>query len=692
MRGYGRFARGCAAFTLICGGIAVAGVVTQGCGGDDSNGASNSDSGNGISADGGVGIVAQNVSAYVGRVAQIDASQSTRPDGTPPLAFTWTLTGQPAGSKLSTSDIQGANTETPSITPDIAGAYTLHGEATTNGVTGTADVTVNGVNGDVYFVEVNGRQFPPTAQIETVQMDGTNRHALNCAREIFPLGDVKDGSTGSLPLEAGADAGFEALLLPAFVSIFLGPIVDVTLDTWESPTADQPSRVAFGDFVGALSNPDAGSIALVAATTDNTCIKPPHPLHAVAAQGSSPNVWQPRFSPDGSRIAYVEDRGAAGDGGVFGANNTYEYISTVGFDGSDAHTVASYCPVVTDACWGDHLFPRRPQWLDATHVAWIRSAAGANSAQHPISWEIVSASDADNGVPSRVMACTSYVVPYSFGFVSGPNLPPGAILANYQPTATAAEDLVILAPDPTGTCQVVTNLTNLPFGSKESYARDFAISPDGTTAAFLMHSQDRVDSGTTANPLQADAASLSLNFVTSGGGEIWTVPIDGSKPPAPLNANPRQAFYGPRFISGGTRLAWNGQGPLPPDIIAQIEAGLGPDSGFAKDDSGINNLVGGFFGGAPAMLVAPVAGGDVTVVASTDTDNGAFPLGGGNGGGCQCTPECVLQCPTQNCNNNVSGRHPELPLGTSAAIGALLVWRRRTRRSDKKKSRAQKDV
>ncbi|MGH7329116.1 MAG: hypothetical protein ACREJX_12265, partial [Polyangiaceae bacterium] len=447
--------------------------------------------------------------------------------------------------------------------------------------------------------------------------------------------------------------------------------------TWESPVAGQPSRVAFGDFATAIGEGDAGSISLVAATTDNTCSKPPHPLHAVVAEGQSPNVWQPRFSPDGSRIAYVEDRGSAPEAGI--ADNTYEYISTVGFDGSDSHTLSTYCPVVTDGCWGEHLFPRRPQWQDATHVAWIRGASGTNSAQHPISWEIVSATDNDNATPTLVMSCTSYGVPYSFGFVSGQSIPANAIIANFQPSATAAEDLVILAPDSSGQCQVVTNLTNLPGGSKDSYARDFAISPDGTTVAFMMHSQDRQDAGTEA-PLTDGGPQINFNIVTSGGGDIWTVPVDGSQPAAPLNASPRYAFFGPRFISGGTRLAWNGQGPLPADVLAQLEAGL-DDAGATADGSPFGALGGGgLLGGQPAMVVAPVAGGPVTFVASTDNAAGTFPLGGGNGGGCQCDPECGLVCaPNASCEVT-SQRHPELPLTATAFIGAVLVWRRRSRK------------
>jgi PKD repeat protein len=55
----------------------------------------------------------------VGVPAVLDGSGSYDPDGDP-LSFAWTLTGKPSGSSAS---ITGATTETPSFTPDVAGAY-----------------------------------------------------------------------------------------------------------------------------------------------------------------------------------------------------------------------------------------------------------------------------------------------------------------------------------------------------------------------------------------------------------------------------------------------------------------------------------------------------------------------------------------------------------------------------------------
>lgn len=688
------FARSCVAVTVLCGGITISGAIAGGCGsGDDSNGGSVTDSG-GTSPDGGLGIIAQNVSAYVGTTATIDASQSTRPDGTNPLAYSWTLTGQPATSKLSTASIVGASTETPSIVPDVAGDYTLHGVATTEGFSNEADVKVTGVNGDVYYVQLNTHDLPPTAQIQTVQMDGTQNHALDCKRNIIPADvfnkiggdagpDAAVDSLSQLLSPDGGDAGpLPGLMLGTVFSAFLSPIIDVTLDTYESPTAGQPSLVAFGDFVSALGA-DGGAIALVVANTTNTCANPPHPVRLVTAQGSNPNVWQPRFSPDGSRVAFVEDRGSP-DGG---SSNTFEYISTVGADGSGPHTLASICPVATDSCWGDHLFPRRPQWQDPTHVAWLRNVSGATATSHPLSWELVSAEDAEGSTPTRLMTCSSYGLPYSFAFVSGQNFPANAILANYQASQTSAEDLVILAPDASGQCQVFSNLTNLPGGSKVSYARDFAISPDGKLVAFMMHSSERQDAGT-VNAIDG-GPQLDLNAAISGGGEIWLVPLDGSQPAAPLNTDRRQAYYGPRFISGGTHLAWNGQGPLPQELLDLWEAGADGGLPFSTDpEAGAQGqLASLYFAGTPAMLVAPVAGGNTVVAAQADLDTGAFPLGGGNGGGCQCTPECGLYCPPSstlgsgNCGScDVSRRNaPALPLATTAGILGVLFLRRRSR-------------
>jgi hypothetical protein len=60
----------------------------------------------------------------LGQSATLDGSDSFDPDGDP-LSFSWELTGVPQGSALTTANLSNANTATPSITPDVAGAFTF---------------------------------------------------------------------------------------------------------------------------------------------------------------------------------------------------------------------------------------------------------------------------------------------------------------------------------------------------------------------------------------------------------------------------------------------------------------------------------------------------------------------------------------------------------------------------------------
>ncbi|MDI7268293.1 MAG: PKD domain-containing protein, partial [Myxococcota bacterium] len=57
----------------------------------------------------------------VGATARLDGAASTDPDGDP-LTFSWTIAARPAGSS---ADLAGADTATPSLAPDAAGAYEI---------------------------------------------------------------------------------------------------------------------------------------------------------------------------------------------------------------------------------------------------------------------------------------------------------------------------------------------------------------------------------------------------------------------------------------------------------------------------------------------------------------------------------------------------------------------------------------
>ena len=105
--------------------------------------------------------------------------------------------------------------------------------------------------------------------------------------------------------------------------IFLGAAAesaDYALDTWEGP-AGTASRGAFSE-VDISPDGAAPTSHLLAATSDNTCQNPPAQVHVI--NGSTPQVQQPRFSPDGTRIAYIEQR-----------TQSDVHIATVGFDGTD---------------------------------------------------------------------------------------------------------------------------------------------------------------------------------------------------------------------------------------------------------------------------------------------------------------------------------------------------------------------
>lgn len=650
------------------GGILVASVLTfalggasgaGGCGGDDSSVVGGG--GDDASTDGFVGnpsdgpiigagldVRASDVTVYVGQTAHLDSSQTPTTNG--PVSFAWTVTSVPQGSAITSASLQNPTGETPSFVPDVAGDYAIRCTGTSGAETGSKDVTVHAVNGMVFYTLSNGSGSPPYTEMHAVEMDGKNDHPINCRQRIVlppvDAGDAASTASTILDFDAGDasdDAGQIATVKAVQgLSILMINMMfaDMALDSWEGP-AGTPPRAAFQNLE--IVN-DAGSISLVAATPGNTCQAPPTQVHVVGGASGKAGVWQPRFSSDGQRIAYVEQDG----------DNDWS-IAAVGFDGKDYHHVASYCTTAdAGACWGSAFGPRRPQWLDRTTLAWVRVTN--TSGTDTVTWEIVKAADATGAPPSTVLGpCTTGAVPLSFAFAAN-----GTIVANYKASKNAPEDLVEFSPT---SCTPVRNLTNLT--TQGSYGRDFAISPDGTQLAFVRR-EAPADAGS------LDAGTFNFTF----GGELYLVPVDGSSAPQPVGGEHLAALFGPRYISAGTRLAWNGEAPPPSGYdsgipIGQVsEAGVTP--GFAD-------------GGLPAMNVVKVDGGDVVHVAVGDPANGIYVLGGGNGGGCslECAP---AQCQPQQCGSGSSTcAMTGYPRSGSAVLGSSIwflafFWRRRSRK------------
>ena len=66
------------------------------------------------------------MTVYLGDTAVLDGSASNDPDhGPQPLTYLWSFVAVPTGSQLTNGNISGANTASPSFTPDVIGTYVL---------------------------------------------------------------------------------------------------------------------------------------------------------------------------------------------------------------------------------------------------------------------------------------------------------------------------------------------------------------------------------------------------------------------------------------------------------------------------------------------------------------------------------------------------------------------------------------
>jgi hypothetical protein len=586
----------------------VTGITTIGCGDDSNGGGAQPDAGSDVSVTptptpppppgDDASANAADLTVYTGTTANLDASGSSA------STFAWTVTSVPAGSSVTTATLQGAATAKPSFVADVSGDYVLSLAATNGTATSTKSVTVKAVPAPLFFMLTNLGDNPPYYEVRTVGTDGTGAHAVNCRQQI----SADAGDSGS-----SDTAGF---LFLSFVQADLG------VDWWEAP-AGQPSRAAFQDF---RIDADGGvAFNLAVGTNESTCQNPPKIVHALSnllpdggqpPANNKPGIYQPRFSPDGSRVAYIEQRPEG------------YYIATVGYDGNDYRVISTLCPSGGSDCsnGGDVLLPPRPQWIDNQTVAWARNISGADAGA---GWEIMTATDGPLPGTSRYMSCDG-LLPLGFAMLKD-----GSVLSNSH-AKSAPADLRIVKPTSTGgMCTEVRNLTNL--GDARAYARDFSVSPDGKKVAFVR------------NVPAADAGDAGL--VTLGG-EVYAAPIDGTSAPAPLTTPVQSVFFGPRYVAQGAYVSFNGTAPLPDGAV---------------DDAGLVEA-GVFDAGLPAIVIVPAGGGAVSYAATSSVGAKTFVIGGGNGGGCGFG-SCAIASPTANLTGGLS----------ALAVAALLMVRRRRR-------------
>lgn len=495
------------------------------------------DSGNQTMTDTGPSVTvtanAASGSIYLGQIAQLDSSSSSSVPPAP-ITYAWTVESVPAGSVVATASVIGASSAHPSFTPDKAGAYSLKVTATSAGVSNAKTVTITVVAAPIFFIKAdNTTTADPVSTFNVVRSDGTGTAAITCG--------FRDAGTAD---------------------IVAGQVSTGGSDWWEAPAGTE-SRAA---FFYSERQPDGGTMTFLAsATSASSCAAPPLRLDSLAPGNIG---FQPRFSPDGSRIAYI--RMAPGEGGR---------VATIAPDGSAPHfEIAQF--LANDAGTTAQAVVR-PRWQDATHLGWVVPTSGG--------WQIFTTPDANGSTATSFMTCptTMYGVPRQFDF-----LPDGSVLVSaLAPPGDGApgpRDLVILKPNAgSQVCEVVRNLTAL-IGPSGSVANDFSLSPDKKRVAFLRD-----------------------NTNGSGTPSLFMAPVDGTTPPAAVGGAPTSGgTTGPRWVAGGAMLSWGQNGfSLGSDAgvgVAVISSGGGS---FAAVVTPTNVTSGYAFGNGTSLCSIGIAGG-----------------------------------------------------------------------------------
>ncbi|AKU94970.1 hypothetical protein AKJ09_01634 [Labilithrix luteola] len=463
---------------------------------------------------------------YLGQTAKVDGA-SVAPNITANIA--WTVLDAPFESAVKTETLRDAASSTPSFEPDVLGTYSLQVSGENEGVSSSVIVLIEAIDAPVFWREalVSVDDFEGDAGTLSTSLathvggvHGTRDRVVDCVVSMDTEDDAQSQMTYEFAMRL-ASAG----------------------DTWEAPPG-MPSRVVF-PTLSVDKATKVASTALAVATSQSSCgaaeaktlVTVEMPVPSNEGVIPLPNVvYAARFSPDGNRIAYVHD------------TNSKTRLATIGFDGSSNRDLSPFHAVPNGGALdpsagipplgGDA--PRLPvavRWKDETHVGWITFVRTSVEATDFVGWELYVAEDRDGSTPELAMHC-SVSMPASFDF-----LPDGTIVvaARHLELADAGSvpmNLLVYRPDATKQCELVRKLTGGT--TTDDIARDLALSPDKTQLAFFSgFGSGEVDNG--------------LNSLA-----LFTVPVDGSRPPALVPGAEQGAQPGraPRWVAGGTSLTW----------------------------------------------------------------------------------------------------------------------------------------
>jgi len=494
-----------AACTSLLGDFTV--KPTAGDGGGDDSSSSGSGSGSGGNEGGGEGgatckAITSDVSVYFGLKATLDGTKSTTTTGDT-LQYSWAVDKAPTGSTITTANLGGASTATPSFVPDVAGEYNLVLTVNDGKSQNNAPANVFAELPQVLFAQGNVTASGPQAVYVVADLDGGTPHPVMCP----------DTAVTSVTNEIATFAAYAGR----------------AYDFWEAP-AGQPSNYAAFTVDYQTGN---YSTHLYAGTTVSGCdASPPVDLHA-AGFGQPAFGSEPHFNPQGTRFAVYDAQ---------------ENVLTFGSDGSAEHNVSPYSAGQSGAPSFDTLgrgtaysAPPRVAWNSSgLAVAWARSNATTGG------WEVVTAMDAPTATPTVYMSCSG-VTPREIALLAD-----GSVIAGYRTTPTSGENIYQLTVGAQQACQVKHQYTQVSDASA-AVAADFDVSPDQLTLAFLQ-----------LDPTQQDASLWNCQGacydLAAGaqypGGYVYTAAINGTGSPQPASATP--ALFGPRWIGGGTLLVFTG--------------------------------------------------------------------------------------------------------------------------------------
>jgi hypothetical protein len=466
--------------------------------------------------DGGGGPVQPQIAAFpdvVGFPTKLDATNSVDAQGRA-LSFSWHFVSVPAGSAVADTCVNptpGFSTcfssptdAMPSFEPDRGGDYVVELTATAGSDQAKLRQTVTVPTVAVFYSD--GRTTATTVEsgVQVVRSDGTGVADVAC----------RVSTDGGL---SGGDS------TPLF-SWLLGGVY--ALRTFDPATG--PSQVAFMQVI-----PPGGSTVdsrLFSGTDQSRCSTAPV-TRVDDTTSPPPNYFRiaPRFSPDGSRLVYMDVPNN------FGAGSPR--VVTVGVDGTNLHVISTNSNIT---------FMAMPFWIDGQTVAWLQDdSGGIKNAPHFVIHKHVDASGGPFASDTVLMDCggTSLNPPLTIvQQIEVASLAPLTLVAaasrqpvtDYTAPTTQTIDIYKLS----GLNCTPTNLSNnAPPGT---WSRDFSLTPDGKLVAYA----------TNTGTMLTDGGSVGTNY------DIWLLSVDGTMAPTKLAGDPAKNDFGPRFTASGRQLVW----------------------------------------------------------------------------------------------------------------------------------------